>query len=129
MNEIWMKVEEEGKPDMYIKFTIEGTTWRVSDLMIEREDGANVYVKDQVRKKLEEQFGVKISYSRDELEGMERTYKEEILKYVSHQTLYKAAIEAWKAMKPHMELPKEEDEELRKEKAQATLLNDITGGY
>ncbi|AXH71072.1 hypothetical protein BSP38_030 [Bacillus phage BSP38] len=111
MNEIWMKVEEEGKPDMYIKFTIEGATWRVADLMIEREDGVNVYVKDQVRKKWEEQFGVKISYSRDELEDMDRTYAEEILKYVSYQTVYKAAIEAWKAMKPVMASLEEVDED------------------
>ncbi|QZA69738.1 hypothetical protein 035JT004_248 [Bacillus phage 035JT004] len=107
MNKIWMKIDGENKPDMYAAFTIDGTQWNVSDLVIEQESGKDFSIKGNFQKRIKEEIGDKISYSSEERRYMDREFQKEIYKHVSYETLYKAAIEAWKIMKPVMKSPKE----------------------
>ncbi|UPI12035.1 hypothetical protein [Bacillus phage SBSphiJ2] len=111
MNKIWMKIEEENKPIMYAVFTIDGTQWNVSDLVIEQEDGKDLSVKKNFQKRIKEEIGDKIAYSFEERQHMDREFQKEIYKHVTYTTLYKAAIEAWKTMKPVMASPEEVDED------------------
>lgn len=111
MNKIWMKIEEEDKPIMYAVFTIDGTQWNVSDLVIEQEDGKDLSVKKNFQKRIKEEIGDKIAYSFEERQHMDREFQKEIYKHVTYTTLYKAAIKAWKTMKPVMASPEEVDED------------------
>ncbi|QZA69179.1 hypothetical protein 010DV004_247 [Bacillus phage 010DV004] len=111
MNKIWMKIEDSNKPVMYAVFTIDGTQWNVSDLVIEQESGEDFSVKENFQKRVKEEIGTKIAYSFEERRYMDREFQKEIYKHVSYETLYKAAIEAWKTMKPVMKSPEEAAED------------------